>query len=472
METWMLYTLKSSVCLAAGYLLYYMLLRHETFHRFKRVVLLGIIVMAILVPLIRIQVAYKGIALPVQKLESVFAPSMPVVAAMPESAPVPVISPQKHSPSLLVMLYLAGAVIQLLLILFSISRILVILGKSKTERCRGIRVALYPGEVVPFCFGRWIILSDRDYRSHGDEIILHEQTHLRAGHGLDLLLTECYLAVTWFNPFSWFIRFELKQNHEFEADRNVIKQGVDVSDYQLLLVRSVAGETRFNLANQFNQHNLKTRLTMMNKQNSRPGALLKALLFIPLIALMVQVFAQKQMTPPQSGSKDHPAAKYLELNPDQLALLGFECQPSGLYYKNIRHGSSDKGTTCLYFTAGTYSASIILHPGEQITGHSQPEKILKKQALTTHDFYPVVVAGFNGNRTLDMIGAEKDPAMKLLPVQVNMAALNLGKRADTLVFWFKPTPDLTKMLSSIAKVDDYLQSCPADPAEARHNIKK
>ncbi len=468
----MLFSLKSSVCLAAGYLLYYLLLRCETFHRIKRAILLGIIVMALVVPLIRIQVAYKGIALPVQKLESVFTPAMPVVTALPESAPIPVIPPQKHSPGSLVMLYLAGAAIQLILILYSITRIMVILGKSRKEILRGTRIALYPGEVIPFCFGRWIILSEKDYRSHGNEIILHEQTHLRAGHGLDLLLSECYLAFTWFNPFSWLIRFELKQNHEFEADRNVIKQGVGVSDYQLLLVRSVAGETRFNLANQFNQHNLKTRLAMMNKQNSRPGALLKALLFIPLIALMVQVFAQKQMTPPQSAAKDQPAAKYLELKPDQLALLGFECQPSGLYYKNIRHGRSDKGTTCLYFTAGTYSASIILHPGEQITVHSQPEKILKKQALTTHDFYPVVVAGYNGSRTLDMTGAEKDPAMKLLPVQVNMAALNLGKRADTLVFWFKPTPDLTKVLTSIAKVDDYLQSCPADAAVSRHNMKK
>jgi len=467
----MLFTLKSSFCLAAGYLLYYLLLRHETFHRCKRGVLLAIIVMAIVVPLIRVHVAYQGISLPVQKIESVFTTPPPVVMAEPTTAPAPVILQEKHFPGILVLLYLTGVAIQALLILFSLVRILVILAKSNIEVRQGTRIALYPGEVVPFCFGRWIILSEHDYRSHGSEIFLHEKTHLRAGHGFDLLLSESYLALTWFNPFSWLIRYELKQNHEFEADRNVIKQGVNVSDYQLLLVRSVAGEPRFNLANQFNQSNLKTRLAMMNKQRSMRGAPLKVLLFIPLIALLVQVFAQKQITPPQSGTKEHPAAKYLELKPDQLALLGFECQPSGLYYKNIRHGRIDKGTTCLYFTTGTYSASIILRPGEQITGHSQPEKILQKQTLATHDFYPVVVTGYKGGRTLDMMATEKDPAMKLLPVQVNMAVLNPGKRSDTLVFWFKPTPDLTTTLSSIAKVGDYLQPCPADPTPAMHGKK-
>ena len=54
MEPFIFYTLKSSLCLSAGYFLYYLLLRRETFHRFNRFVLLGIILISIIVPVIKI----------------------------------------------------------------------------------------------------------------------------------------------------------------------------------------------------------------------------------------------------------------------------------------------------------------------------------------------------------------------------------------------------------------------------------
>ena len=56
MEPIALITLKSSVCLAAGYLLYYLLLRNETFHLVKRFALLGIILTALAVPFVKLHV--------------------------------------------------------------------------------------------------------------------------------------------------------------------------------------------------------------------------------------------------------------------------------------------------------------------------------------------------------------------------------------------------------------------------------
>ncbi|MEI7661762.1 MAG: hypothetical protein WCK34_06185 [Bacteroidota bacterium] len=159
--------------------------------------------------------------------------------------------------------------------------------------------------------------------------------------------------------------------------------------------------------------------------------------------------------------------RYLELAPDQLKILGFELSPDGLFYKNIRHGLPGKGIMCLYFTGKTYSSSIMLHEGEEISGHSAPERFLKKEKLTSFDFYPVVVANYSGSHTLDMLAAEKDPKMKLLPVQVNMATLKLGSRSDTLVFWFKPTASLSEALYPVAKIDGYLQVCPPDPHRSK-----
>jgi hypothetical protein len=88
--------------------------------------------------------------------------------------------------------------------------------------------------------------------------------------------------------------------------------------------------------------------------------------------------------------------------------------------------------------------------------------VLKRKELTRFDFYPVVVAGYDGFRTLDMSGTLSDPGLKLLPLQVNMAGLNLGNRSDTLVFWFYPTESLKQLLLPVANTDEYLQNCPAD----------
>lgn len=202
---------------------------------------------------------------------------------------------------------------------------------------------------------------------------------------------------------------------------------------------------------------------MMNKTKSNLRAILKALLFLPLIALMIQAFAQKQVTQVNQAGKDQISKNYLVLKPDALKWMGFVTNPSGLYYKNTRFGLSDKGILCLYFTDKVNNASIILKPGEKFPTQSAPEKILEKQALTNHDFYPVVVAHINGFRNLDMMAAQPDPRMMLLPVQVNMADLNIGKRNDTLVFWVKPTASLKKLLAPLANTDEYLQMCPPDP---------
>lgn len=461
MDAFIFYTVKCSVCLSAGFLLYYLLLRKETFHRFQRFVLLGIVVASLIVPLIKVKVDPAGIGNPVQRLERKFVGEP--VKDLPAEARAPVIQQSKESrpTDYTGLLYILGAMIQVVLVLGSVSRIILLIGKSKKLNHNGFRLVIVNKPMAPFSFGRYIVLSETDYREHAGEVILHEQTHLMEKHGFDLLFAELILIMTWYNPASWLLRRELRQIHEFEADRQVLRQGVDPSDYQLLLVRTVAGESRFKLANQFNQNHIKTRIAMMNKGKSKPGAIFKALLFIPLLALMVQVFAQKEISQSPVTNPGHARSKYLELSPDQLKLLGFEINSTGLFYKNIRGGKAGKGTLCLYFTADTYSANIVLKEGEKITGNSTPVRILRKQAITGFDYYPVVVTGFDGFRTLDMSAAMTDPNQKLLPVQVNMASLNLGKRADTLIFWFMPTESLKHLLVPVANTDEYLQACPA-----------
>ena len=54
MGTFFVYILKSSVCLALFYLFYRLLLSKETFHRFNRVALLGILVLSLVILLLEV----------------------------------------------------------------------------------------------------------------------------------------------------------------------------------------------------------------------------------------------------------------------------------------------------------------------------------------------------------------------------------------------------------------------------------
>ena len=56
MGTFLVYILKSSLCLALFYLFYRLLLSKETFHRFNRIALLGVMLISCLLPLVRVTV--------------------------------------------------------------------------------------------------------------------------------------------------------------------------------------------------------------------------------------------------------------------------------------------------------------------------------------------------------------------------------------------------------------------------------
>jgi beta-lactamase regulating signal transducer with metallopeptidase domain len=471
METFIFFTLKSSICLAAGYLLYFLLLRKETFHRFKRFILLGIILISLIVPVIKMQISATTISLPVQKLESTIIREAPVVETPIQTAQFPLRKPKSKPVNFLLLVYLSGAAIQLMLILYSLTRILLLLLKSKRISYKGIRLALTSSKITPFCFGRYILISEKDFTENKKEVLLHEQTHLKERHYIDLLISVSYLIMTWYNPVSWLICHELKQNSEFEADRNVLSQGVDESNYQLLLVRTVAGETRFHLANQFNQSSIKTRIIMMNKRKSNRWAILKALLFLPLIALMVQAFAKKEIKSASAVIQNQPRGKNLILKPDQLKKLGFEYNSEGLFYKNERPDVVEYKELDMIFNKKVYSSSILKKKGEKPV-HFSGEKIIDKMTTTNFDFFPLVVSNYKGQRTLVMGVKLLAEQKKLLPVQVNMAELNINGRSDTLVFWFLPTASLKKELSPITNMDDYLQVIPPDTRKVEAKKKK
>lgn len=259
MQDFLTYDLKAGACLAVFYLFYKVLLSRETFHRFNRVLLLSAFVVSFLLPLCTITV-YREVprpeALPLADLFDV------PVAFEPAAA--------QSGPSLreraVQGLFLAGAFAAALWTAVSLCRVvrLIRTGRRVPVDAR-TELVLHERELTPFSWMRYIVLSERDNRESGREIVAHERAHIRLGHSFDLLITDLLSCLQWFNPAMWLLRRELRAIHEYEADEAVLRGGADARRYQMLLVKKAAGERWYSVANSFNHSKLKNRITIDRK---------------------------------------------------------------------------------------------------------------------------------------------------------------------------------------------------------------
>lgn len=113
---------------------------------------------------------------------------------------------------------------------------------------------------------KFVVISEKDLKENGEEILTHEYAHIRKRHSIDLLIADICIFFQWFNPASWLLKQELQNIHEFEADESVIAQGIDAKKYQLLLIKKAVGTRLYSMANSFNHSSLKKRITMMLKK--------------------------------------------------------------------------------------------------------------------------------------------------------------------------------------------------------------
>lgn len=103
-----------------------------------------------------------------------------------------------------------------------------------------------------------------------DAILQHELEHIRAGHSMDKLLMQLFIALQWFNPLVYFYRIALRDLHEFEADQAAI-QKTNKSNYATTLLAQAFHTPDFVMVNQLVNHStqLKKRLKMMQNTSNR-----------------------------------------------------------------------------------------------------------------------------------------------------------------------------------------------------------
>ncbi len=90
--------------------------------------------------------------------------------------------------------------------------------QASFTRVDGIRVGTVSGMPMPFSIGNMILIPTQLNEQQKEWVIRHEIQHVKQKHYLDLWLADALLVVFWFNPLNWFIRREIKLNHEYLSD--------------------------------------------------------------------------------------------------------------------------------------------------------------------------------------------------------------------------------------------------------------
>ena len=296
MGVFFIYILKSSVCLVLFYLFFRLLLSKETFHRFNRMALLGVLFFSLLIPCIEVTTRHQ-----VEVQQAVLSIEQLLLMAELEATPANVGAVQETPAiswvQIVLLVYLAGILFLVCRNIYSLICLFRLVHSGKHEKLeKGVTLVVHNQEIAPFSWMKYIVISRKDLEENGREILIHEMAHIHHRHLVDLLVADICIFFQWFNPGAWLLKQELQNVHEYEADETVINEGVNAKEYQLLLIKKAVGTRLYSMANSFNHSKLKKRITMMLKEKSNPWARLKYLYVLPLAAIAVTAFARPEIS--------------------------------------------------------------------------------------------------------------------------------------------------------------------------------
>ncbi|WP_405205457.1 M56 family metallopeptidase [Aquimarina sp. LLG6339-5] len=283
MEAFLIYLVKSSIVLSLFYLVYFFLLRKDTFFTVNRHFLLTGIVSALLLPLLEFTT-----------IEFIEQPNFQIIEVNSWAAST---SENQTTPInwwlIIFNTYMAITSILLIRFIFQLVSLQKIFKKSPNKRNNGFSFLKTEEDIAPFSFFKYIIFNPSLHESKELEMIIkHEKIHAKQYHTLDILIANIFVIFQWINPFSWVYKKSLQQNLEFIADQEAVRDIPSKKEYQLTLVK-VSSNNYSSITNNFYQSLIKKRIVMLNKKESKNQNLWKATIILPLLSLFLWSFNTK-----------------------------------------------------------------------------------------------------------------------------------------------------------------------------------
>lgn len=316
MNTYINFITESGISLGLLTLVYFFFLRKETFFRLNRVYLIVSAVFSGILPLLHIPVFLNSassnlalIASGPRVLEAVDVYGGAGADASGIFLSLPLIG----------LIYFSGILFFALRFTWKLGQMVLLVRSGEKRKYKGLTIVRLGFETSAFSFFRWLFVG-RDFQFGTEEsnhILKHEVVHIRQRHSVDVLLLELVALVQWFNPFIWYLRRAVRENHEFLADALVVNKGISPVRYKAMLIEQVTG-IQLQVANNFNYSLLKSRMKMISKIKSPRWAGYKYLIGLMTMLLLVVVFACEKTTEPNT---DEVAVKSAQVDSQPLFLL-------------------------------------------------------------------------------------------------------------------------------------------------------
>lgn len=269
METIAVHILKTQVLLALFYIVYRLLLSRQGWFQMNRGILLILPALALVIPFFEWPVQQNQLA-------EIFSFTFPVV----EVGSASTAGFTFEWITVLATVYVAGSAALLILLTIRLAKIVTQKGGIAENGYWIIR-----SENGSFSFFKRIYIHQHLDQSTTELVVRHEQVHADQWHSADTLLFEVYSLLLWCNPAIWLLKKELRDTHEFIADREV-SRSVAPREYVNALLNETFGTQSVQFLPMFNhKQTLIKRVHMMNIKQLKIQRLRYALA-LPLVAVI------------------------------------------------------------------------------------------------------------------------------------------------------------------------------------------
>jgi len=279
-----MYLLKLNIALILLFSFYKLMFTGDTFFSWRRATLIGIYLVAMLVPVMDFSAWLSN------------SEGMTSIANEYATVVLPVVSTSSQGGEVLLwelivlIVYSVVACVLLLRFLCQLVSIILLKNNSQSSYICDTEVYLLTDDEGPFSFFDWIFINPERHKSDEiEEIMMHELTHCQQLHSIDIIFSELFCIIFWFNPFVWLLKREVRLNLEYLADNNVLANGKDNKEYQYHLLGLTYRKNVATITNNFNVLPIKKRIKMMNKKETKGILKAKYALYIPLVAMLLAV---------------------------------------------------------------------------------------------------------------------------------------------------------------------------------------
>jgi beta-lactamase regulating signal transducer with metallopeptidase domain len=279
--------IKTNILIIAFYLFYRIFMYGSVYHALNRLYLLLTVPIAIILPFLKLNIGNTSTyttQLWINEFQENIQTQLPLID-----------EPEKTFPWINVIFigfYSLG------ILLFSIHLFLrirrtkkLIKGAVQLKNTKNI-YCLTHKNFVPFTFLNRIFIPQNFNELEGiNSIISHERVHVKHLHSFDLILSEIFCVLLWYNPFVFFLNKSIKTVHEFEADASALHSGTELSMYLKLLYNNTCRSFNAGLNHSFNDSIIKKRIQMITKNKTVFHKKIGVILLVPFFLLSIVLFS-------------------------------------------------------------------------------------------------------------------------------------------------------------------------------------